>query len=392
MSEELGIKSIIKAIASVITGRRPVPLHEPLFGRNEWLYVKDCLDSGWVSSVGQYVEGFEKMLAEYTGAKYAVSSVNGTAALHIGLLLSGVNSGDEVLVPDLTFIATANAVSYCGAIPHFVDSEEKTLGINPVALGDYLKDITVLRSGECTNRKTKRRIKALVPMHTFGHSVDMDPLLELADKYKLIIIEDAAESLGTFYKGRHTGTIGKLGILSFNGNKICTTGGGGAILTNDEYLASRAKHLTTTAKLSHKWAFKHDMVGFNYRMPNINAALGCAQVEQMPHFIEHKRRLARRYHTAFAGVAGVKCFEEPEFSHSNYWLNILLLDEAYNGQRDQLLDALNDAGFMSRPAWTLLHRLPMFKNCPQMDVKVAEKLESQIINIPSSANLGADLE
>lgn len=225
-------------------------------------------------------------------------------------------------------------------------------------------------------------------MHTFGHSVDMDPLLELADKYKLTIVEDAAESLGTFYKGRHTGTIGKLGILSFNGNKICTTGGGGAILTNDDYLARQAKHLTTTAKLPHKWAFKHDMVGFNYRMPNINAALGCAQLEQLPRFIEQKRRLARRYHTAFAGVTGIKCFEEPEFSHSNYWLNILLLDEAYNGQRDQLLDALNDAGFISRPVWTLLHRLPMFKNCPRMDVKVAEGLERRLINIPSSAILG----
>ncbi|MEN6349904.1 MAG: LegC family aminotransferase [Syntrophomonas sp.] len=388
MNLEFSHEAIIKAIKSVVKAGAPIPLHEPSFNGNEWAYVQDCLDSGWVSSVGQYVDRFERMLSEYCGVP-AIATVNGTAALHIGLLLSRVEAGDEVMVPSMTFVATANAVSYCGAVPHFVDSEEKTLGINPFALRDYLQDISVLRYGECYNRKTKRRIKALVPMHTFGHSVDMDPLLESAAEYKLTIVEDAAESLGSFYKGQHTGTIGKIGMLSFNGNKIVTTGGGGAILTNDHHLARLAKHLTTTAKQPHKWAFNHDMVGYNYRMPNINAALGCAQLEQLPRFIQQKRRLARRFQRVFAGVPGVRCFKEPDFARSNYWLNVLLLDKALNSQRNKLLDAINDAGFMSRPVWTLLHRLPMFKNCPRMDVKIAEKLESQIINIPSSAILGA---
>lgn len=392
MNDGFSVEDVIKAMATAIPGKRPVALHEPCFAGKEWIYVQDCLDSGWVSSVGEYVERFEKMLAEYTGAPYAVSTVNGTAALHVGLLLGGVDSGDEVLVPDLTFVASANAVVYCGAIPHLVDSEEKTLGIGPAALRDYLQDISVLRSGQCINRKTRRRIKAVVPMHTFGHPVDMDPLLELAAEYKLTVIEDAAESLGSYYKGRHTGTIGKLGILSFNGNKIATTGGGGAILTSDERLARLAKHLTTTAKKQHRWAFQHDMTGYNYRMPNINAALGCAQLEQLPGFVELKRRLARRYQRTLTGLAGVNCFVEPEFAYSNYWLNVLLMDKEYSGHRDILLEALNDAGYGSRPAWTLLHRLPMFQNCPRMEVKAAEGLERRLINIPSSAILGADLE
>ncbi|MEQ8175997.1 MAG: LegC family aminotransferase [Syntrophomonadaceae bacterium] len=387
MKQEFSIEAVIKAVKLVVKCDQAVPLHEPCFQGNEWTYLKDCLDSGWVSSVGQYVDRFEKMLSEYTGAACAVAAVNGTAALHICLLMAGVTNGDEVLVPDLTFIATANAVSYCGAIPHLLDSEEKTLGIDPARLYDYLRDIAVIRSGKCINRHTGRRIKAVVPMHTFGHPVDMDPLLETAARYKLTLVEDAAESLGSLYKGRHTGTMGAMGVLSFNGNKTITTGGGGAILTSDQHLGRLAKHLTTTAKKPHRWAFNHDMVGYNYRMPNINAALGCAQMEQLPGFIKKKRNLAHLYQEEFAEVSGIKCFKEPEFACSNYWLNVLLLSTKYSGKRDELLDALNRAGFMSRPAWTLLHRLPMYQNCPCMELTIAEGLEQRLINIPSSSNL-----
>ena len=365
-----------------------VPLHEPTFTGKEWDYVKDCIDTGWVSSVGSYVDQFEERLAEYTGVKRAVAVVNGTAALHICLKLAGVEAGDEVLLPTLTFIATPNALSYCGAIPHFVDSEEVTLGLGPYKLADYLSEISDLRGNECFNRKTGRRIKSVVPMHTYGHPVDLDPLLEVCERFKLDLIEDAAESLGSYYKGRHTGQWGKLSALSFNGNKVITTGGGGAILTNDESLGALAKHLTTTAKVPHKWNFKHDMIGYNYRLPNINAALGCAQLEQLPDFLLQKRGLAERYRQAFAEVQGVHFFAEPEHSHSNYWLNTLLLDDANCDKRDELLELTNGSGIMTRPTWTLMHKLPMFVDCPRMDLSVAENLERRLINIPSSASLG----
>jgi perosamine synthetase len=367
-----------------------VSLHEPLFAGNEWSYVKDCLDSGWVSSVGSYVDRFEVMLAEYTGVKRAIAVVNGTAALHMCLVLAGVASNDEVLLPTLTFVATPNAISYCGAIPHFVDSEEATLGLNPHKLADYLHRITELRGKECFNRITGRRIRAVVPMHTYGHPVDIDPLLEVCERHNLVLIEDAAESLGSYYKGRHTGQWGKLSALSFNGNKVITTGGGGAILTNDEELGQLAKHLTTTAKIPHKWEFNHDMVGYNYRLPNLNAALGCAQLEQLPGFLARKRALAEAYGRAFTTVEGVRFMTEPENSQSNYWLNTLLLNETCIAHRDELLALTNDSSIMTRPTWILIHKLPMFKDCPRMDLSVAESLERRLINIPSSASLGVE--
>ncbi len=292
-------------------------------------------------------------------------------------------------MPSLTFIATANAVSYCGAVPHFVDSEEKTLGVDPHKLAKYLEEITEQRLDGCFNRHSGRRIKAVVPMHTFGHPVDLDPLTETCNRYGIELIEDAAESLGSFYKGRHTGNWGRFAALSFNGNKTITTGGGGTILTNDEDLGRMAKHLTTTAKVPHRWEFNHDMIGYNYRMPNINAALGCAQLEQLPGFLSAKRDLAGRYRQAFAGIPGISFFSEPSGSQSNYWLNTLILDEAHAHSRDTLLQLTNDAGIMTRPAWTLMHRLPMFANCPKMDTSVAESLERRMVNIPSSAMLGS---
>ena len=380
---------ILKVLRSVV-GRNGdfVSLHEPTFAGNEWVYVKECLDTGWVSSVGSYVDRFEQMLAEFTGVRRAVAVVNGTAALHVCLVLAGVVSGDEVLLPALTFVATPNALSYCGAVPHFVDSEMTTLGLDPHKLADYLAEISEIRCGECFNRETGRRIKAVVPMHTYGHPVDLDPLLEICDRFKLVLIEDAAESLGSYYKGRHTGNWGKVSALSFNGNKVITTGGGGAVLTNDEEVGKLAKHLTTTAKMPHRWEFRHDTVGYNYRLPNINSALGCAQLELLPSFLERKRALAETYRKAFDNVGGVRFFVEPEDARSNYWLNALLLDEADCVKRDELLDLTNGSGVMTRPTWTLMHELPMYKGCPRMDLSVAEDLERRLINIPSSVSLG----
>lgn len=364
-------------------------LHEPYFCGNEWAYVKECLDTGWVSSVGSFVDRFESDLAAYTGAKRAIAVVNGTAALHVSLLLTGVQADDEVIIPSLTFIATANAVSYCNAVPHLAEISPLTLGLDVEKLAAYLDATTELRGNACHNRHTGRRIKAVIPMHTFGHPVDLDPLVELCNHHKLELIEDAAESLGSSYKGQHTGNRGRLSALSFNGNKVVTTGGGGAILTNDEELADAVKHLTTTAKLPHRWEFNHDRIGYNYRMPNVNAALGCAQLEQLPEILRLKRTLAERYASAFANMPGIRFFKEQPFACSNYWLNTLILDEENAGRRDELLALTNDAGIMTRPAWTLMHKLPMFAGCPRMKLAVAESLEKQLINIPSSARLGA---
>ena len=382
---DLDIDGIIKAIKSVIPGHKgPAALHEPCLGGNEWVYLKDCLDSTWVSYVGQYVDKFESMLADFTGVKKAVAVVNGTAALHIALKLAGVESGDEVFVPALTFVATANAVTYCGAIPHFVDSEERTLGIDPDKLKNYMKDIARINSNGCINKQTGRRIKAVIPVHVFGHPVDLDPLVEICNEYKIEMIEDAAESLGSYYKGKHTGNWGKLSILSFNGNKTITTGGGGAIITNDVGLGKLAKHLTSTAKIPHRWEYKHDYIGYNYRLPNINAALGCAQMEQLPKFLEQKRCLAGRFQNAFRGKEGISFFTEPSFARSNYWLNVLFLNEAFSDKRDEVLEKTNDSGFKTRPVWDLLKTLPIFQNSPAMDLSCGENLAKRIINIPSS--------
>ncbi len=379
---------ILKILKQIWNNSNNVALHAPCFKGNEKKYLAECIDSTFVSSVGKYVDLFEDMLVDYTGVKRAIAVVNGTCALHLALQLAGVMPGDEVIVPALSFVATANAVKFCGAIPHFADSELSTLGMAPGKLDLYLNDIIKFnRQTGCVipvNKYSGRPIRAVVPMHTFGHPVDMDPLIELCGKYKITMVEDAAESLGSLYKNKHTGSFGKLGILSFNGNKIITTGGGGAILTNDDILADRAKYLTTTAKRPHSWEYFHDETGFNYRMPNINAALGCAQLEQLPSLLESKRQLAKLYQKKFANIPGVSFFCETDFARSNYWLNVLLLSEETEYLRNDILKTTNTAGYMSRPAWTLLNKLPMFSNCPAMNLDNAEALGKQIINIPSS--------
>ena len=379
-------QKIITAIQNAI-GRQSAVLHEPSFSGNESRYVQECIDSTFVSSVGKFVDRFEKEIVDYTGSKYAVAVVNGTAALHMALLLAGVESGDEVLIPALTFVATANAVSYCGAKPHFVDSEEATLGINPSTLREYLQASTEQRSGYCLNRSTGKRVRALIPVHIFGHPCDIKGLLEVANDFNLALIEDSTESLGSTYHGQHTGTFGLLGTLSFNGNKTITTGGGGAILTDDPELAKRAKHSTTTAKIPHRWNYVHDEVGYNYRMPNLNAALGCAQLEKLPEYLDSKRRLFKHYQESFRDIAGISLFVEPKVSHSNYRLQTLLLEGSTASQRDSILEATNSAGLMTRPAWTLLHNLTPFIDCPHAPLPIAESLEQRIVNLPSSAGL-----
>ena len=371
---------------------RPVALHEPQFAGNEWEYVKETLDTGWVSSAGKYVERFERQLADYCQVPHAVAVVNGTAALQVCLMLAGVHRDDEVLVPALTFIATANAVSYCGAVPHFCDCSSATLGIDPHALEQYLSAIAEVSQGQCRNRESGRRIAAVVPMHTFGHPTDMDALAEVAARWRLALVEDVAEALGSRYKGRHVGYHGVTTALSFNGNKIATTGGGGAILTCDAAIARAAKHITTTAKLPHRWAFLHDQVGFNYRLPNINAALGCAQLEQVPGAVAAKRRLAVRYAEEFRRVPGASIFTDADFAESNYWLVTMLLDRPDEAERDRFLAACHERGILCRPVWTGLHRLPMYCSCPRMELKQAERLEFQVVNLPSSARLGMALK
>lgn len=377
---------VIAAIRSVV-GDGAVPLHEPTFAGNEWTYVKQCLDSTFVSSVGEFVPEFEKRLAEFTGARHAIAVVNGTAALHMALKLAGVGPGDEVLSPALTFAASANAIVYCGAVPHFIESNREDLGLDPGLLRDYLGQIAERRHGLTVNKATGRVIRVLMPMHTFGHPGDLDGLIGIAHDFGLVLVEDAAESLGSSYHGRHTGLFGLVGALSFNGNKTITTGGGGAIITDDPEIARRAKHITTTAKLPHKWEYRHDEVGYNYRMPNLNAALGCAQLEQLPGLLEAKRRLFEHYAAAFRGLNGVRLVGQPAGCQSNFWLQALLLDEAAAGERDAILAATNKNGVMTRPIWELLHHLPHFADCPRMEMQMAESLSRRVINIPSSAHL-----
>ena len=378
----------LQALNAVLGKPDPfIPLHEPEFTGNEWERVKDCLDSTFVSSVGKYVDRFEAMLAKYAGVQHVVAVVNGTAALHIALLLAGVKLGDEVLMPALSFVATANAAAHCGAIPNFVDSDSERLGMAPDALADYLENIVEVTSEGIRNRQTGRRIAAVVPMHVYGHPVDMVSLLDVANRYALPVVEDAAESLGSKYQGQHTGTFGRLGILSFNGNKVITTGGGGAILTNDAELARQAKHLTTTAKQPHRWEFFHDLIAWNYRLPNLNAALGVAQLEQLPDFLRRKRLLAGQYEEVFRDIDGIEFAREPKNCQSNYWLNAIRLEEPSFEMRDRLLTVANDTGYQCRPTWKLLHKLPMYADCPRAPLPVAEQLEASLINVPSSAKL-----
>jgi perosamine synthetase len=387
-SQETFVTDVLQILESSFSGEKePVSLHEPLFKGREWEYTKECLDTGWVSSVGKFVDRFEADLATYLGVKHAIATSNGTAALHICLLLAGVKPGDEVIAPTLTFVATANAISYCHAIPHFVDSEPSSMGLDVPKLRRHLQETCALNNGLCINRETGRPIRALVAMHTFGHSVDLDPLISVCEEFHLTLIEDAAESLGTRYKKRHTGGFGKTAAFSFNGNKIITTGGGGAVVTNDTALAKHAKHLTTTAKISHPWRFDHDEIGFNYRMPNLNAALGCAQLEKLPDYLGQKKKLAIHYQGLFKNLKGARIFSPPTYSESNFWLNALVLDNGFEIARDTILERAQTRKWMLRPAWTLMHRLPMYNKCPRSDLSQSERLERQTICLPSSAKL-----
>lgn len=380
--------NILEAMKTVLPqGGGFLPLHEPVFQGNEQAYTKECIDTTFVSSVGKFVDQFEEMLADYTGAKRAIAVTNGTAALHMALMLAGVKAGDEVIIPGLTFVATANAVAYIGAVPHIADSEETTLGLDAAKLDARLAEISEMRDGECYNQETGRRIAALIPMHVFGIPLDVDGLLAVCDKFSIPMVEDAAEAIGSFYKGIHCGRFGKIASLSFNGNKTITTGGGGAILIDDEELGTLCKHLTTTAKTPHKWEYFHDMVGYNYRMPNINAALGCAQMEKLDEILASKRKLAEKYAEAFKSIEGIRFLTEPENCSSNYWFCTFIIEKGFEENRDAILEATNGAAYMTRPLWTSMHRLPMFENCPRTDMSVAESLEKRVINIPSGAGI-----
>jgi len=361
-----------------------IPLHAPCFTGNETAYLNECIDTTFVSSVGKFVDRFEEMVAEYTGASKAIVCVNGTNALHLALMLVGVEQNDEVITQPLTFIATSNAISYCGAHPVFIDVDRDTMGLSPVKMREWLSENTEIKNGKCFNKTTGRQIKACVPMHTFGHPVHLDELVQLCNEYHIELIEDAAESLGSFYKKKHTGTFGKIGILSFNGNKIVTTGGGGMLLFQDKRLASYAKHLTTQAKIHHRWEFVHDHVGYNYRMPNINAALGCAQMEKINEFVANKRELAQKYKTFFDDKEQ-DFFVEPSGCSSNYWLNVIILKN--REERDNFLTCTNDNGVMTRPVWQLMNRLPMFEECQHGDLSNAEWFEERVVNLPSSVRL-----
>lgn len=359
----------------------PIYLHEPVFRGNEKKYLNECIDSTYVSSVGKFVDQFEIKIAEYTGAEKAVVCVNGTNALHLALILAGVKSGDEVLTQPLTFIATANAIAYSGAHPVFLDVDRETLGLSPDALSEFLKTQTDLAPTGCYNKITKRRIAACVPMHTFGHPCRIDQIVTICNKYNIEVVEDAAESLGSFYKGRHTGIYGNIGVLSFNGNKILTTGGGGMLLFRNEELAKRAKHLTTQAKVPHAWEFSHNEIGYNYRMPNLNAALGLAQLEQLISFVQIKRRIADEYSNFFSGTE-IEFIKEPLGAVSNYWLNSILFKD--KNERDAFLKFSNEHGVMTRPAWELMNRLPMYCDAQCGDLTNSEWIADRLVNLPSS--------
>lgn len=359
-----------------------IPLHAPYFGGNEKKYLLDTIDSTYVSSVGAFVTRFEEMMVKITGAKYAIATVNGTAALHLSLLLAGVKPQSEVLTQPLTFVATANAISHAGAIPVFIDVDLHTMGLSPNSLSEFLeKNCVVNDLGICINKSTGRQVTACLPMHTFGFPVEIDDIITICNAYHIPIVEDAAESLGSFYKGKHTGISGLLGSFSFNGNKIVTCGGGGAIVTNDEQIAIKAKHLSTTAKIPHSWEFMHDEIAYNYRMPNLNAALACAQLEQLDEFINSKRELAKLYAGFFRNTA-VDFVEEGENAKANYWLNTIIFPDHESQQL--FLTESNKQNVMTRPIWRLMNKLTMYEHCQRVDIPNAEWLEQRVVNIPSS--------
>lgn len=384
----LASKIVSRVEAAIGKSEETILLHRPYFPPSTNRYVQECVDTGWVSSAGSFVTRFEQQLAETTGAKRAVATVNGTAALEMCFRLAGVQTGDEVLAPSLTFVATANAIHHCGATPHFVDVSIERLSVCPDALRQHLKRIATRGSdGKLINRQTGRRIAALCVMHCFGHPAALDELLAICREYEIVLIEDAAESLGSYYRGTHTGRLGLLSAVSFNGNKIVTTGGGGAILTDDEGLADLAKHVTTTAKVPHRWEFHHDRIGWNFRLPNINAALGVAQLEIFETLLAAKRELTDRYRKSFEVLDEVAMLLEPADSQSNYWLNGFRIPNATVADRDAVLEALNNAGYQSRPIWEPMHQLPMFSSAPRSELPRTEQLKGEIINIPSSADL-----
>ncbi len=387
MNNNLSLQ-IIQKIKNVLGDlSQPIPLHEPYFLGNEKKYLENCINSRYVSYIGEYVKKFEENLCEHTHAKAALAVVSGTAALHLALKLIGIEPQDEVLLPSLTFVATANAVSYCGAIPHLVEVDEDTLGVDPEKLDHYLSTIIDQHSSQCINKVTGRKIKALIVVHVFGHPVDLDPLLALCQKYGIELIEDSAQALGSEYKNRPVGNVGRIACLSFNGNKIITTGGGGTLLFQDIELANKAKHLSTTARVAGNQFFNHDQIGFNYRMPNINAAIGCAQLERLDIKLKQKRKLANSYIQEFTNIDEVKIFQEPNYAKSNYWLNTLILNNPSLENVKNLLNELNNNNILARPAWSLMHHLPMYKNSPRMDLAVSQKLFNSIINLPSTAEL-----
>jgi len=383
-------KAIIEFVRDRYQTNEFIPLHAPVFHGNESDYVIDTIRSTFVSSVGAYVDRFEREVAAYTNSSNAVVTVNGTSALHIALILAGVKSTDYVITQPLTFVATCNAITYCNAAPVFLDVDRTTLGLSPYAVDAWLSENAIVDdTGLCRHKKNSRIIRACVPMHTFGHPVNMRDLLEVCERWGLVLIEDAAESLGSLYQGQHTGTFGTFGILSFNGNKIITTGGGGMLLSQDQGLGKKAKHLTTTAKLAHPFEYFHDEVGYNYRMPNLNAALGCAQLEQLEGFIINKRKLAHEYQALLAN-SSVKFVSEPESCRSNYWLNAVICED--HAQRDELIKETNESGIMTRPIWKLMNTLPMYHDALRGSLQEAEWLTERVVNLPSSvcASLESD--
>ena len=376
---------VIDFIKSLYGSQAFIPLSVPRFVGNEKKYLEECIDTTFVSSVGPFVDRFEQEMARYTGAQKAVVCVSGTNALHLAVVLVGVERADEVLTQALTFVATCNAISYIGAHPVFIDVDRSTMGLSPDALKNWLARNAEIRNGQCFNKHSNRRVKACVPMHTFGHPARIEEIAHVCEEYHIELVEDAAESIGSKYKGVHTGLFGKVGALSFNGNKTITTGGGGMLLFKDEALGALAKHLTTQAKVPHRWEFRHDHIGYNYRMPNVNAALGCAQLEHLDEFIADKRATAAAYAKFFQRVDDMDFFMEPENGFSNYWLNAVVLKDKKSQQ--QFLQETNDNGVMTRPIWEVMHRLPMFAHCEHDGLEHTVWFADRVVNIPSSVRL-----
>lgn len=379
------LKKVTDFIHDLYGAQDFVPLAVPVFIGNEKKYLNECIDTTFVSSVGKFVDRFEEDIAKYTGCKRAVVCVSGTNALHMSLMLAGVQREDEVLTQALTFIATCNALSYIGAHPVFIDVDRDTMGLSPVAVREWLSKNSEQKNGECYNKRTGRRVKACVPMHTFGHPVRLDELVEVLKEYNIELVEDAAESIGSLYKGKHTGTFGKVGALSFNGNKTITTGGGGMMLFNDEELGAFAKHITTQAKIPHRWEFRHDHIGYNYRMPNINAALGCAQLEHIEEYVASKRETAKAYEEFFKYIPEIEFFIDTPDTRSNYWLNVVILKD--KDAQLNFLEYTNDHGVMTRPIWELMNRLLMFEKCENDGLKNTIWFADRVVNIPSSVRI-----